>query len=232
MQAMGSFSPVQELHSARKRTVGLFYLFLLFSFLSENAYAASADLQTVLNNLSRIIVPLTAMVLVISYMAGVYMIIHGLSMMKKLGNISTAYQAQPGELGGPLVSIFVGAVLIYLPSSTDTFMESIFGTTASIFGFGSDINYANLGQGASLLGYVGGDTFQQQWASLANTLVLYIQFIGLLSFIKGWFIISKAAAPGQQPGVMAKGITHIVGGIVAMNFVGAVNIISNTIYGT
>jgi len=191
------------------------------------------DMQTIINNVANVIAPLTAMVLMISYVLGIYMIIHALTMMKKFGqSLSTSAQTQPGELGGPLLQFIVGAVLIYLPNSTDVFMNSIFSTAASIFGYGS-VNYQNLGTGSALLGYAGGNSaFGQQWAALANTLVLYIQFIGLLSFIKGWVIMSKAATPNAQQGSVARGLTHIIGGIVAINFVNVVNILSNTIYGT
>ena len=222
---MGWFSQARALLSVK-----LAYLGSLLYFVSENAYAAP-DIQTILNNVSRIIVPLTAMVLIVSFVAGVYMIIHALTMMKKFGNMSM--QAQPGELGGPLVQLVVGAVLIYLPSSTDTLANSLFGTSNSIFGSdSSSVNYSNAGYGSELLGYVASNSFAEQWASMANTLVLYIQFVGFLSFVKGWFILSKSGGHGTQQGTVAKGITHILGGIVAINFVAASNIIYNTIFGT
>lgn len=201
---------------------------ILLFFVSENAYAE--DLQAILNNLSRIIVPLTAMVLVISFAGGVYMIIHALTMLKKFGNMSM--QAQPGELSGPLMQLVVGAALIYLPSSTDALTASLFGSSNSLFGSGGSINYSNLGYGSEILGYLPSDSFAQQWASMANTLVLYIQFVGLLSFVKGWFILSKSAGHGAQQDSFAKGITHILGGILAINFIAAVDVIKNTIFGT
>lgn len=221
---MGWFSRARALLSVR-----LAYLGSLLYFVSENAYAGP-DIQGILTNVSRIIVPLTAMVLIISFVGGVWMIIHALTMMKKFGNMSM--QAQPGELGGPLVQLVVGAVLIYLPSSTDTLTNSLFGSSNSIFAGSSNANYSNAGYGSTLLGYVGSDSFEQQWASMANTLVLYIQFVGFLSFVKGWFILSKSAGHGAQQGSVAKGITHILGGVVAINFVAASNIIYNTIFGT
>lgn len=226
MQQMGWFSRVRALLSAR-----LFWTSLasLLYFVSENAYAAP-DLQTILTNVSKIIVPLTALVLLFSYIGGVYMIIHALTMMKKFGNMSM--QAQPGELGGPLIQLVVGAVLIYLPTSTDALTNSLFGTSNSIFGSGGAVNYSNAGNGAEILGYLPSDSFAQQWAAMANTLVLYIQFIGLISFVKGWFILSKSAGHGAQQGSVGKGVTHILGGILAINFVAAADIIYNTIFGT
>jgi len=228
MPQMGWFSRARALHSVKDwKPVTRGLLLILLYLFSENAVAA--DIQTVLNNVSNIIVPLTAMVLMISYCAGVYFIIHALTMMKKFGNMGMQ-QTQPGELGGPLMQLVVGAVLIYLPSSTDVLTNSLFSTSASLFG-GSSINYANLGVGASVLGYIGADNLSQQWAALANTLVLYIQFIGLLSFIKGWFLMSKSAGAGSQPGNLSKGFVHIIGGIIAINFVSIVSILNSTIFG-
>lgn len=226
MQQMGWFSRVRALLSVRKPRLWA-CLGLLLYFVCENAYAA--DIQTILNNVSRIIMPLTGMVLMISYVGGIYMIFHALTMFKKFGNMSQ--QAQPGEFSGPLMQLIVGAVLIYLPTSTDALTNSLFGTSASIFGY-SSVNYSNVGYGSEILGYIPSNSFSQQWASMANTLVLYIQFVGLLSFVKGWFILSKSAGHGAQQGTIAKGVTHILGGIVAINFVGMVDIISNTIFGT
>lgn len=229
---MALFSQVRGLLSVRKLNAQCALTFL-FYLLSENAYAA-VDLQTALTNLSNIIVPLTGVVLMCSYIGGIMLIFNGLMLMKKFGQVGTA-TAQPGELGGPLMKIIIGAILIYLPTSTDTFLNSLFSTAGTIFGDGGTTNlqtYQSLGVGASLLGYLGGDTLSQQWQSLANTLVLYIQFLGLLSFVKGWFILSHSVGQGAQQGSFAKGLTHIIGGIIAINFVGVVNIINNSIMGT
>lgn len=223
---MAWYSPALALRSAKRMRAPHRLLGLLLLFVHQQAYAMP-DIQTIMSNISRIILPLTVMILAISYAGGVYMIISGLLMMKKLGNFATQ-QSQPGELSGPMVKVLVGAALIYLPSSSDIISNSLFQNGSSLFNGG--INYSNLGSGASLLGYTGGDSLNQQWSAIANTLVLYIQFLGLLSFIKGWFIISGTAGHSSQPGVLSKGITHIIGGIVAMNFVAASNVIYNTIF--
>jgi intracellular multiplication protein IcmC len=224
--ALSQGDPLLE-KGVKTRGYQLFLALLLLLF-HPQAYAVP-DIGTIMSNLKNVITPLTIMLLAISYAAGVYFIFSGLMMMKKMGNFATQ-QSQPGELSGPMVKILVGAALIYLPSSTDTITHSLFGGAgASLFGNGG-VNYNSLKSGSSLLGYMGGDSFNQQWVSIANTLVMYIQFLGLLSFVKGWFIISGTAGHSSQPGVVGKGLTHIVGGIVAMNFVTAVNVIYSTIF--
>lgn len=212
-----------------KKVARLVLLTLTILFISDAAFAVALD--TILGNLRSIIVPMTAMVLMISFAAGIFMVIKGLTMFKKFG-ASLSQQTQPGEFSGPLIYIVVGAVLIYLPTSTNVMMSSIFQTSESIFGSGS-VNYQNLGQGSSLLGYVSGGTLEQQWGDLANTLVLYIQFLGFLSFVKGWFLVAKGGQHGGgQQGGMGKGFVHIIGGIIAINFINVVTIIKNTVYGT
>lgn len=227
MLQMASYSPARAWRSVSRCLVNKrLYLFLLLCWISNTAHAA-ADMQTVLTNLSNLIIPLTGMVLLVSFCSGVYMVIHALTLMKKFGTIS---QTQHGEIGGPLMKLMVGTVLIYLPTSTDTMMNSLFNTGASMFGYGT-VSYQNLGAGSSLLNYVSADSMSIQWAALANTLVLYIQFLGFLSFIKGWFIMSRSAGQGAQQGSFTKALTHIIGGIFAINFVGMVHIINNTLNG-
>lgn len=200
---------------------------LLF-LLSDSATAA--DIHTVLRNVRNIVYPITGLLLIVSYVCGIYFIFRAIAMMKKFGTMMTM-QSQPGELGGPLVHLIVGAILIYIPAATDITMASIFGQTASIF-TGGGVNYAQMGTGSTILGYTGADSFANQWADLANTLVVYIQFLGFLSFLRGWFMVAKAGAPGVQPGSIGKGITHIIGGVGLINIVGVVKILQNTILGT
>lgn len=210
----------------KKLTWGLLPLFI---FISNAAYAA--DIHQVLRNVRGVIVPLTSMVLVVSFVFGIFLIFRALGLMKKFGMMQSMH-TQPGELSGPLGYLVVGAILIYLPTSTDYMMNSLFETTNSMFGGSNSINYQAMGQGSSLLGYSGGSGFEQNWVDLANTLILYMQFLGFVSFVRGWFILSKAGNPGLQPGTITKGFTHVLGGVALINIVGVVNILKNTIYGS
>jgi intracellular multiplication protein IcmC len=209
------------------KLIGLLCLF----FTAPAAYAA--DLDTVLTNLSKIIHPFTVLVLVISFLGGVTFIWRGIGMFKKFG--MTGQMAQPGEIAGPLVYIFVGTILIFLPTTTQITIASIFGENeqgTSIFK-NKQVNFPqDLGRATDdILGYIA-PGLEDKWGHLANTLVLYIQFVGFLAFVRGWFIIAKSGNPGVQQGSIAKGITHIVGGIIAVNFVTTVTFVRNTIFGT
>ena len=64
------------------------------------------------------------------------------------------------------------------------------------------------------------------------SLTLIIRTIGLISFVRGWILIAKSASQGQPPGGTGKGLIHVFGGILAMNIVGTMQIVNNTIYGS
>lgn len=186
-------------------------------------------MSTVLANISSIIVPLTALATFISWIIGAFMIFKAVMMLRKFGQQQTSMH----ENTGPLVYLIVGAILVYIPSSTDVMLNSFFNTTNSIFDWGNNINYQQMGQGSDLLGYVSGQSLSAQWGDLANTLVLYVQFVGYLSFIKGWIMLSKmGSSQGSQQGAFTKGLIHIIGGVVAINVVGTYHILQNTVLGT
>lgn len=201
---------------------------LLFAF--PTPALASIDLQDVLENLRELLGPLTTLLLIISFTAGIGMVFRGLGLLKAFG-MPLTQASRPGELAGPLVYIFVGTILIYLPSTTDILTKTIFGNDKKSIVDGGTLNLAALGRASDqLLGYAP-ITIEGKWADLADTVVLYVQFIGFLAFIRGWFIISHAGQPGVQPGSISKGITHIIGGLLAVNFLPMFEVLSNTILG-
>ena len=195
------------------------------------------DVQDILVNLSSILNPAMAMLLGISFVSGIVMILRGLLMLKSF-SMPLTQASKPGEISGPLVYIFVGTVLIYIPTSTDVLSATLFGTgLPSIFpgSHGSTSftpNLQNMGKASTqIMGYAS-ISVESQWATLIDTVVYYMQFIGFLAFLRGWFIVAQSGQPGVQPGSISKGIVHIVGGILAINFLPLVNAISNTIRGT
>lgn len=196
--------------------------------LSTNSAYADIDLTTALKNLRDLVIPLTQLMLAFSFVTGIYMIWHAITMMKKFGMMNSM-QAQHGEFQGPIAYLIVGAVLVWIPTTTDILTASIFGNSGADLFSGNQFDYTALGSGSQLLTYISGSTLQAQWSAIADTLVLYIQFIGLIAFIRGWIIVSKASQTGAQPGSGTKGVVHIIGGIIAINFVQFIDLLRATL---
>ena len=60
-------------------------------------------------------------------------------------------------------------------------------------------------------------------------IVQLVQFFGLCSFIRGLFYLHRSGKQGGQPGNFGKSLTHIIGGALAWNIIGTVNVIMSTL---
>lgn len=226
------------------------------AILPNDAFAATntggalgnIDLHGILYNLQQLLVPVTQLVLAISFVSGIALTFRGVAMLHTFGQLQNQ-MSKPNGITGPFVYILVGAVLMYMPTTTTIFSATIFGSNGftSLFQFNDDnvitlnngegenlkvTNNPNYDKAASseLLSYVnvGG---AEEWSDLINTVVSYIQLIGLIAFVRGWFILSHSAeSSGGQQGTFSKGLVHIIGGIVAINFVPFMHSISSLVF--
>ena len=149
-------------------------------------------------------------------------------MLKAFG-MPLTQATRPGEVAGPLVYLVVGAILVYIPTATDAVSKTVLGESGYLWGGQGGQSIYDEGAGSRLLEYIPSGV-EGDWSDLADTLVLYIQFIGFIAFVRGWLIISKAGQPGVQPGSISKGIVHLMGGILAVNFMPVVDIVRQTLF--
>ena len=113
------------------------------------------------------------------------------------------------SLRPPITYLLVSMVFIYLPTALDILMNTIYGTTQ-----------------ITPLSYVTAQS-SSQFESGLTVILAFIQIIGLIAFIRGWVIIAHTSQQGGRETV-GKGITHIVGGILAINIVGTRDILWHT----
>ena len=168
------------------------------------------SLDLAITNLNETFGSLQKLVIVLSYIIGIALIARGI-MMYKVFATQTMSSAQKGEFAGPLVHIIVGAFLIYFPSTFKTSMMTMFGKEE-----------ANVAQ--NLIGYTRISS-TEKWKQISELLVKYFKLIGLIAFLRGWIMLSKMGHQGAQPGQIAKGITHIIGGILLVNIVDTINML-------
>lgn len=189
------------------------------------------DVQDILTNLQTVLNPALRLLLAVSFVIGVWFCLKGLLKLKAFA-LPLTQTTQPGELSGPIMNLLIGAVLIYIPTSTDVLSATFFGGgLKSLFSAGGAPNVYALGSASSqLMGY-SSVSLESQWATLIDTVVYYMQFIGFLAFLRGWIILSHSVGGHGQPEKLSTGIVHIVGGILAINFLPLVHAVSNTISG-
>ena len=199
---------------------------LLLSIIPAVSLAADQDITEIMLRLRELVRPFTILIQSITYVAGVYMIARGLMLLKAFA-MPLTQATRPGEIGGPLAYVIIGSLMIASLDTMNVLSRTFFGDRYF------NVMYISSPEASdqiveSLLGYTGGDTTEDKWQQIWLTLVIYIQFIGYLAFVRGLFIMSHSGQPGVQPGSISKGIIHLVGGVLAVNFVPFVTAIQNT----
>ena len=174
-------------------------------------------LDVLLNNLiGNIKDPLTFLISVIAVVIGVFMIVNGLIKASRYGTDPREY-----SMTKILSNLVVGAILVVVGQTFGTMLESIFGVGAvnpssDVIGWNFIVN----------LGVAPGSQFVLAIKSAG----LFIELIGMIAFVRGWLIL-KSASEGSGQATMAQGLTHVIGGVLAMNIFGFLELMDAT-FGT
>lgn len=179
-----------------------------------------ADESDILINIANNVLPIEHLLTGGAYLLGVFFAIKALQSLKHHGEQGRGAQSSGNTMKEPLIYLMVAAVFIYFPTAFAVLMNTT-------FGYSSVLAYAPITSKNQTINTLFGSGSQ---AGVA--LARIIQLIGLAAFLRGWILISKSASSQGQQGNTGKGFTHIFGGILAMNIMGSLQILNNTLYGT
>jgi intracellular multiplication protein IcmC len=154
-----------------------------------------------------------------AYLIGIVFAMKALMSLKELGESRSAQSGKSG-VKEPLMYFLVAGILIYLPTGFQIAMNST-------FGYSNVLAYAPINSNNSTLDVLFGSN-----STAGKSLSIIIQTLGLIAFVRGWVLVAKTSSTGQPPGGTGKGMVHVFGGVLAMNIVGTLQIINNTLYGT
>ncbi|AOW52839.1 type IVB secretion system protein IcmC/DotE [Legionella pneumophila] len=174
----------------------------------------------ILANIANQLEPVQRLITGGAYLIGCAFIFKAIYSLKVYGEARTMMSSNT-SIKEPVMYLMVGALLIYFPS----LVSSVLQTT---FGYSNPLAYSG---GVSS----GSDTISALFGSgslVGRPLVMIIRVIGLIAFVRGWVLIARSASQGQPPGGTGKGLIHVFGGILAINIVGTIDMINNTLYGT
>ena len=190
-----------------KRAAIIFIVAILLPICGAS-YGLSVDLNSMLSALKDNAEPIIKFTMATAYVIGFWFIVSAIADIKKVGQ-SISSQQQMG-VSGPVVKMVIGALLLYLPSTIDVGIVTFWGS-----------------EGSNVVSYVAdsGDLF----APIKEGAVAIVRVIGYISLVRGLVILSKSVEQGTQQGTFSKGITHVIGGILAINVVGTIRIIGNSL---
>ena len=169
-------------------------VFAAGSSVASSVNVNGLDAQSMVNKLATQIPNLMRLVTASAYVLGMYFIIQSLMKFKEAGEARTQ-MSQQHHMKEPLTYMAVGVFLLYLPSAVSSGMSTFWSEPAP---------YGYLNQTG------------QYWSFWSNCLMI-VQLFGTIAFIRGLIILSHTGGHHGQQGSVAKGMTHIVGGIFCIN---------------
>ncbi len=167
------------------------------------------------NFVANIKAPLIGAVQVIANLAGIFMMVHGLMQASKYG-----YDPRTNSIHRILTNVGFGAILFTIGGNFSMIMSSVFGTSSVTDPTDSSV----LSWG--FVSTLGGGS--EQFATAVAAALQFVQIIGFIAFVRGWLIMKKVVEGGGQV-TMAQGITHILGGVCAINIAQVLKIFDNTL---
>ncbi|MDM8356183.1 hypothetical protein [Pandoraea communis] len=180
------------------RKIKIFSFWVAALLFTSNAYAANIG-DMFANSLSSF-EALTKLAQFSGYIIGVFMIISAIFKMSQLGKGGGGgQQVSPKK---PLVLFFCGVGVFALTSTVSI------ATATLAMGTGPGAILAESGTGA-LSGFS---------SQAIQSLYTFLRLYGYISFIRGFLQINMSAQPNGQQGMLFRGITHIVGGVIMINY--------------
>lgn len=154
--------------------------------------------------------PMQLIMLGFCYLAGIIFIIIGISRLLK-----TEQEGPKGPTGfGTIMMFLTGGILLSINKILGAAVQSVFQTGA---------------ENNAMLTYTEG---MEDVAGNANAVIgaimAFVAILGWISFIRGFFIMKDVAHGNGNASAMA-GITHIIGGAVAVNLGGLIKAVQTTL---
>ncbi|WP_342146699.1 type IV secretion protein IcmC [Rickettsiella endosymbiont of Aleochara curtula] len=136
----------------------------------------------------------------LAYLMGIAFIFRGVYQLKVYGDLRTMMSVQT-NFKATMMVFFAGTALLYAPTAFKSMMLSTFATTS----VEDPMSYAPATSLSTLLA--------------SRAVLLFVQLIGTISFIKGWVSLTHVSNPNGRS-TMGKAVTHIVAGLLAINIEG------------
>lgn len=168
--------------------------------------------QMVVDVMKDIGAPVENMLVAFSYLAGISLLLVGISRLTK-----RMEEGPKGPAGfGTIMTFIAAGMLINYGSSIGHFTGSVFGNNSLM---------TNIAISANVMSNA---TQRAQVETVLSGLEVFVMLVGYIAFIRGWFVL-KSFADGQQGATLAQGLTFLFGGAIAINVGELINAVSQTV---
>ena len=152
-----------------------------------------------INAMRDLYLPLDTVITIFCIIAGIIFAFMGLHRLTK-----TEREGARGPMG-------IGTIFLFLVAGVLMSMGSVIGTITETF-----FSSRGIGNYVQILGF--SDSVDMSHAhNVAAAIVQFMMIVGLISFVRGWFILKAAADGGSQQATIMSSVVHIVTGILLIN---------------
>jgi hypothetical protein len=156
-----------------------------------------AGLEAMLTGfVTNIKMPLQTAASAVAIISGLFMMLRGLLKASKYG-----IDPKANSMHSILTNIGFGALLFTIGDNLTHMLGSVFGSTSIA---STALNW-NLPSGVS-----------PEFTTAVSSALIFVQLIGTIAFVRGWLILKKVVEGGGNV-TLAQGLTHIIGGVLAIN---------------
>lgn len=179
--------------------------------------AKDIPLDKMMNNfVANIYDPMFLLLSIIAFTIGIFLIVKGMLKAAKTGTDPRV--SAPHVIAAYLI---VGGILASTAPMLDTMLQSLFASSAIDPVKNFDLKWAAAAAGTGSMDAAN---------NAARAVLGFVQIIGGIAFIRG-FLVMKNAVEGSGQATVAAGLTHIIGGTMAINIVAMLKVIDKT-FGT
>ncbi len=161
------------------------------------------------NFMTNVKYPLLSFISMTAWLSGLYMIVRGLFKATKHGVDPKANA--PHKL---MIDFIFGALLMAIGGNVYMLSYSVFGAGVPV-GSPSVISWTTV------------TSISPQFRTAVVAALSFVQIIGSIAFVRGWLLLKKFAE-GTGNVSLAQGLTHIIGGVLAINIFMFLHIMDNT----
>lgn len=129
---------------------------------------------------------------IVAYTTGVYLLIRAAYKIKEHND-----NPQHHPLSSAIVTFFIAALCIGMPTALDMVRETV-GLSTSLGALG----YAKPGSVST---------------GVEAAIYVYVAFFGYIGFFRGLLIWNKGGEAGKRGDEFGRGLTHVIGGVMATN---------------
>lgn len=145
-----------------------------------------------------------------AYLAGIILIMIGISRLLK------------SEQDGPRGPMGLGTIMTFMVAGVLLSINQILGSTVNSIFDGGALTFAEL---SYTEGMNGGEAHAN---AVIGAIMAFVGILGIISFIRGFFIMRGVSEGNGQASMMAA-VTHIIGGAIAINLGGIISAVQETL---